>query len=112
MTTLKTVLCVVASAAWTLLGAGLIEALHEVSSQRQTGLGAVAGGLSEALLSVKFWLLTAVLFYLFFRASRLSSKALRILLFWTPTLFITTLGACVIVLFIYLRVHAKHLASM
>ena len=111
MNALKIVLSALASIAGTLLGPGLIYFSYQIGTQRQTGIGAVAGGLTEALFSLRFWILAAILFYLFFGASRLSSKALRVLLFWTPTLFITALGVCVIVLILYARIHARQLAG-
>jgi hypothetical protein len=102
----------VASIAGALLTMLLVEAFVEMSGQRRTGLGAVAGGLTEALLSFWFWAVAAVLFFLFFGASRLSSKPLRILLFWTPAVSISALIACLAVLFVYASIHAKHLAGM
>ena len=90
----------------------VLSIIVEMSGQGRTGLGAVAGGLTEALLSFRFWAVAAVLFLLFFGASRLSSKPQRILLFWTPALSIAALSACLTALFFYASIHAKHLAGM
>ena len=48
--------------------------------------------LRAGIFSPWCWLIAVVFFALFFMASRLGSKALRVLLFWTPTLAISTLG--------------------
>jgi hypothetical protein len=47
------------------------------------------------------WLIAVVSFALFFMASRLGSKSLRVLLFWTPTLAISTLGFSICALLTY-----------
>jgi hypothetical protein len=49
------------------------------------------------------WLIAVVFFVLFLAASRLSSKALRVLLFWVPTLAISTLCALLTCTWIFLR---------
>jgi NhaP-type Na+/H+ and K+/H+ antiporter len=48
--------------------------------------------LRAGIVSPWCWLIAVVSFALFFLASRLSSKVLRVLLFWTPALAISTLG--------------------
>ena len=90
-----------------LLGPGLLAALRDVSNEKATGLAAIAGGLLESLLSPLFWIVAVSFFALFFAASRLSSKPLRILLFWTPALAISTLGFGLFVLFTYAWIHFK-----
>jgi hypothetical protein len=112
MDTLRTVLSIVASVAGALLTVVLAEAFAEMSGQGRTGIGAVLGGLTEALLSFRFWAVAAILFLLFFGASRLSSKPLRILLFWTPAVSISALIVCLTVLYVYASIYAKHLAGM
>ncbi len=77
-----------------LLGPGLLAALRDVS-------------ILESLLSPLFWIVAVSFFTLFFAASRLSSKPLRILLFWTPALAISTLGFGLFVLFTYAWIHFK-----
>ena len=45
--------------------------------------------------------LAMVFFILFFAASRLHRKSLRLLLFWTPTTVISTVGLTLLALFAY-----------
>lgn len=66
-----------------------------MSTEKATGLAAVAGGFVESMLSPLFWVLAILFFAMFFYASRLGNKALRVLLFWTPALLLST----VVVLF-------------
>ena len=103
MTYLRGVLSGVA-AAFVALGPGL---LHTFGQQKATGLGAVAGELLENLLSPQFWMLAILLFGLFFAASRLSSKVLRVVLFWIPTVAFSTLGFAFVALFAYLWIHFR-----
>ena len=108
MTYIRGVLSAVAAIHAALLATGLIASVREISSQRQTGFGAVAGGLSEAFFSPRFWLLAAAFVALFFSASRIGNRPLRILLFWTPALAITTFGLCLFFLLAYAWIHFKH----
>jgi len=107
VTYLRGALSAIAAIFAVLLGAGLITSLREISSERRTGLGAVAGGLTESLLSPIFWLLAAAFFALFFVAGRIVNRPLRILLFWIPALVITTVGFSLIFLFAYAWLHFK-----
>lgn len=50
-------------------------------------------------------ILAIVFFTLFFAASRLQSKSLRLLLFWTPVTVISTLGFGFLALFVYAWLH-------
>jgi hypothetical protein len=59
---------------------------------RTVGFGAITATLLGSIVSAWCWLIVVVFFALFFLASRLGSKVLRVLLFWTPTLAISTLG--------------------
>ena len=68
---------------------------------RTVGFGAITATLLGSIASPWCWLIAAVSFALFFAASRLSSKVLRALLFWTPTLAISTLGFAVSALLTY-----------
>jgi len=70
-------------------------------------LAATAGGLSEAIFSPLFWILAVSFFALFFTASRLRSNVLRVILFWTPTVIISTLGFGVFALFVYAWLHFR-----
>jgi hypothetical protein len=90
-----------------LLGPGLVIALRGMSHQRATGLAAIAGGLTEAILSPPFWILAVVLFALFFAAGRLSSKVLRGIFFWVPTVTVSAVGLGLLSLFVYAWVHFR-----
>jgi hypothetical protein len=57
--------------------------------------------LSPGIVSPWSWLIAISLFALFFAASRLSSKVLRVLLFWTPTIAVSTVGLGVFALLAY-----------
>lgn len=70
-----------------------------ISQGKATGLAAVAGGFLEALFSPLFWLLAGLFFALIFFAGRLRYKALRILLFWLPTITCSTLAVAILALF-------------
>ncbi len=102
MTYVRGLLCGVAAIFVALLGPGLLHAFREMGQQKATGLGAVAGGLLEALLSPQFWILAILFFGLFFAASRLGSKALRVFLFWAPTVVFSMLGFGYVALLTYL----------
>lgn len=90
-----------------LLGPGLFFALRGINNSKATGLAAVAGGFLESLFSPLFWILAVSFFTLFFAASRLSSKPLRILLFWAPVTAISILGLGTFSLFAYAWIHFR-----
>jgi hypothetical protein len=73
-----------------------------LSPEKATGVAALAGGLLESLVSPWFWIIAILLFFLFFRGSKLSSSALRILLFWVPTIFSCTIGLLFVTMYAYL----------
>jgi hypothetical protein len=50
-------------------------------------------------------ILAVVFFILFFAASRLNSKLLRVLLFWTPVVIVSTIGVSFLSLFAYAWLH-------
>jgi hypothetical protein len=87
-----------------LLGPGLFFALN---NSKATGLAAVVGGLLESVFFPLFWILAVLFFALFFAASRLSSKPLRVLLFWTPVTAISMLGLGIFSLFTPLWLHLR-----
>ncbi len=78
-----------------------------IGERKAIGLGAIAGGLVESIFSPLFWILAVLFFGLFFAASRLGNKPLRILLFWIPTLFFSTLFVAVITLFTYIFIRFR-----
>jgi hypothetical protein len=79
-----------------------------ISQEKATGLAAIAGGLAESALSPLFWIVAALFFGLFFAASRLSNKVLRVFLFWIPTLTVSVLCITIVALITYLVVRARH----
>jgi hypothetical protein len=83
--------------------------LEGISEQKATGLGAVSGGLLATIFSPVFWILAVSCLALFLAACRLTSRALRILLFWAPTLVICTLGFGFIALLTYAWVHSRNI---
>jgi hypothetical protein len=89
------------------VGSGLVISLRDLSQQKATGLGAVAGGFSASILSSLFWILAVLFFALFFAASRLSSKPLRIISFWTPVSVISAVGFGTFALLIHAWVHFR-----
>jgi hypothetical protein len=107
VTTLRGVLSAVAAVFVALLGPGLVAAFTGINNSKATGLAAVLGGFVESLFSPLFWILAVSFFALFFAASRLSSKPLRILLFWTPVTSISMLGLGIFSLFTYLWIHIR-----
>lgn len=85
---------------------GLWSAFTDISGEKATGLAVVTGGLMEGLLSPRIWILAVLFFALFFAASRLGNKQLRILLFWIPTLTVTSLA--IVGLFTYFSLRFRH----
>jgi hypothetical protein len=79
-----------------------------ISQEKATGLAAIAGGLAESAFSPLFWIVAGLFFGLFFAASRLSNKVLRVFLFWIPTLAVSVLCITIVVLITYLVVRARH----
>ena len=90
-----------------LLGPGLFFALRGINNSKATGLAAFVGGFLESFFSPLFWILAFSFFALFFAASRLSSRPLRILLFWTPVTAISILGLGIFSLFTFLWIHFR-----
>ena len=85
MTYVKAVLSALSAIFLTLLGFEFWFIAKEAGNSKATGL-AVFGAIGlEALYSPLAWALAVLLFALLFVTGRLRSKALRILLFWTPS---------------------------
>jgi hypothetical protein len=87
---------------------GLWSALADIRREKATGLAVVTRGLMESFLSPRFWIFAVLFFALFFAASRLGNKPLRILLFWIPTLTVTALSVATVGLFTYFLVRFRH----
>jgi len=88
---------------------GVWWAFQSANRTKATGLAVVAGGLLESVFSPLFWILAISFFALFFGASRLGNKVLRILLFWIPTLTVSFFGIAILALFTYLALRFRHL---
>jgi len=88
---LKTILSGVAALFLAEVVPGPWSMFRGMSAEKATGLAAVVGGFVESLFSPLFWVLAILLFLMFFYASRLGNKALRVLLFWTPTLLLSSI---------------------
>ena len=84
-----------------------VPAFRGISKEKATGLAVVVGGLTEALFSPTFWIVTAMFFGLFFAAGRLQSRVFRVLLFWVPTVAIVTLVVGGAGLLAYLFLHSR-----
>jgi hypothetical protein len=69
----------------------------------QGAIGFDPYSLRAGIFSPWCWLIAVVFFALFFMASQLGSKALRVLLFWVPTLAISTLCALLTFAWVLLR---------
>jgi hypothetical protein len=82
-----------------LFGPWLVVALKGMGQQRATGLAAIAGG--PLFFSPLVWILAFSFFALFFTASGLHSKVLRVILFWIPTIAVSSLGMGLFSLFAY-----------
>lgn len=108
MNYLKAVLCGITALVLAECVPGSWSMFKGISQQKATGLGAVAGGLMESAVSPLFWMLVVVFFALFFAASRIGNKALRVVLFWIPTVLISTLALAAAALIAYAFVHFRH----
>jgi len=79
-----------------------------ISGTRATGLGALEYGLLEALFSPLFWIVAVLFFALLFLLSHLPSKPLRILLFWIPTLTVSSIFVTIVALIAYVLIRLRH----
>ena len=107
MTIVRSTLSALAALFVGLFGPGLFFALRGINNSKATGLAAVAGGLLESFFSPLFWILALSFFALFYSASRLTSKPLRILLFWGPVTAISILGLAIFSVFAFLGIQFR-----
>jgi hypothetical protein len=107
VTTIRTIFSAVAAIFTAMFGFAMAGPLRGLSSSKATGLAALVAVFLESLFSPLFWILAVMFFVLFFAASRLANKPLRILLFWTPATAISMLGLCLFSLFAYVWIHFK-----
>jgi hypothetical protein len=82
--------------------------LETLARRKQLDWLLIVGGLAESAFSPLFWIVAALFFGLFFAASRLSNKVLRVFLFWIPTLTVSVLCITIVALITYLVVRARH----
>jgi len=79
-----------------LILAALVVALSTVfkgaSQDKAIGLAVIPALMVESIVSPFFWLVAVGFFAVFFATGRLTSGVLRGVLFWFPTLFVSTLG--------------------
>lgn len=107
MKSLKTTLTVLGAIFAAVLIPTLWTMIREIGSQKQTGIGAVAGGVSELLLSPGFWVLALLFFFFFLRMNKVGSEALRILFFWIPTVAASCIGLLIVGGYTYLFLHFR-----
>jgi hypothetical protein len=107
MKVFRVVLCAIAALSSAELLLVIIQFARDLSSQRATGLTAVMGQFVESFFSPIFWLLAILFFFSFRAASRLNSKSLRILFFWTPTVVATLLTISLATFFTFLLIHYR-----
>ena len=79
-----------------------------LGNQRATGLAAVMGELLESFFSPLFWVLVIALFAIFFAASRLNNKPLRVVFFWIPTLTTSCLMLAMVSIVAYVVIHFRN----
>jgi hypothetical protein len=101
----KALLSAIAGTYLGLMLPAFIDVFRSLSEQKATGLGAIAGGFLGSLFSPWFWLFSLSLFAVFFVASRAHSKFLRVLFFWIPTIFFSTIAVLSAGLFTYTMAH-------
>lgn len=90
-----------------LIGSPIIIMYPALKAEKATGLGAVAGGLTEALFTPQFWLSAILLLLFFWYTSQLGSKILRLVLFWIPSVSTTVMGAALLALVGYAFRHNR-----
>jgi hypothetical protein len=105
MTYLRIILSAVAAILLAEFVPGPWSMFRGMSTEKATSLAAVVGGFIGSLFSPLFWVLAIVFFAMFFYASRLGNKVLRILLFWTPALLLSTLVVLVAALVVFALHH-------
>jgi len=107
VTHLKAVLSGVAAIFFALHIPTLLSLFRTTSQEKATGVAVVTAGFVETLYSPLSWLLAMLSFGLLLAASRLDSKALRAIFFWTPALTISTLGFVLSALLTYVIIHFR-----
>jgi hypothetical protein len=73
------------------------------NNEKATGIAV----LMATFRSPVWWSLAALFSGLFWAASRFENKLVRIFLFWTPAILISTIGLALYGLFLYLFFHSR-----
>lgn len=105
---LRLALCIIGAVFVAALLPSFFFALKTGISEKATGVGVVAGSLSEIILSPLFWIIAALFFSLFRWASRSGQPLVRVLLFWVPSVTTSVLGIAFLTLFTYTYLHFRH----
>jgi hypothetical protein len=82
--------------------------LRPWSSSKATGIDLIFAVLRASLVHAQPWILAILLFAIFFAASRLDSKTLRVVLFWIPTVTISCVGLTLVPSVAYLITKFKN----
>jgi len=85
----------------------IVSTFRGVSGSKATGLTAVSGGLAAAALSPVFWILAILSCAFFYWTGGQASRALRVGLFWIPTLLIPVPGFAIAALVAYAFLQSK-----
>jgi hypothetical protein len=78
-----------------------------LKGSKATGVAALALLFLESIVSPRFWIVGALLFGLFFAASR-SNTFLRMVFFWIPTLVVSALGFAFLAMCTLLFLRFRH----
>jgi len=100
-------LCVLAALMLAALVVGLSTAFRGMSQEKATGLAVIQAEMLASVVTPLFWFLAVGSFAVFFTTGRLTNGVLRGLLFWFPTLFISSLGISLLSWFAWLMLHLK-----
>jgi hypothetical protein len=106
MTLPKFLLSGIGTIAILLIGLPIIMTYPALKAEKATGIAVVAGALTEAVLSPQFWLSAILLLLFFWYTSQFSSKILRVVLFWMPTVSATVIGVGIVALIRYAHTHS------
>jgi len=104
---IKSILSVLAALIIAELLPGPWSPLKGINGSKATGV-AVFAALMESMFSPLFWMLAIALFAIFFTASRLDNRALRIVFFWIPTVAVSSVGFTIASLVAYLVISFRN----
>ena len=92
MTYAKSGLSVLAALMLAALVVGITTAFKDAGSDKAVGLAVIPAMMLESVFAPLFWLLAIGFFAVFFATGRLNNGLLRGLLFWSPAIFVSSLG--------------------